>query len=79
MSREGSVVRGGEAFLRLWIAVSGRLRTAVSDPNRERGDVPGWVMITVMTAALVVAILAVAKQPITDAVKNAINSVTDAK
>jgi len=72
-------VRGGEAFLRLWIAVSGRLRTAVSDPNRERGDVPGWVMITVMTAALVVAILAVAKQPITDAVKNAINSVTDAK
>jgi len=79
MSREGSVVRGGEAFLRLWIAVSGRLRTAVSDPDRERGDVPGWVMITVMTAALVVAILAVAKQPITDAVKNAINSVTDAK
>jgi hypothetical protein len=27
----------------------------------ERGDVPGWVMITVMTAGLVVAITAVAR------------------
>lgn len=27
----------------------------------DRGDVPGWVMITVMTAALVVALLAFAR------------------
>lgn len=30
-----------------------RLRVAVDD---ERGDVPGWVLITLMTAGLVVAI-----------------------
>ncbi|GAC1323984.1 MAG: hypothetical protein NVSMB13_04670 [Mycobacteriales bacterium] len=70
---------GPELFLRLWVAMSTRLNEIVAEPDRERGDVPGWVMITVMTAALVVASLAVAKQPITDAVKNAINSVTDAK
>lgn len=28
--------------------------------NRERGDVPGWVLITLMTAGLVVAIWAIA-------------------
>ncbi len=70
---------GTELLLRLWVTLSSRLRTVLSEADSERGDVPGWVMITVMTAALVVAILAVAKQPITDAVKNAISSVTDAK
>ena len=29
----------------------------------ERGDVPGWVMITVMTAGLVVVIWAIAGRP----------------
>jgi len=32
-------------------------RTAISD---ERGDVPGWVLITLMTAGLVVIIWSVA-------------------
>ncbi|WP_312181706.1 hypothetical protein [Arthrobacter sp.] len=30
-------------------------------PDRERGDVPGWVMITLMSAVLVAAILAIAE------------------
>ena len=42
----------------------------------ERGDVPGWVMITVMTAALVLAILIPFRTAIVDAVTNALNSVT---
>jgi hypothetical protein len=42
----------------------------------ERGDVPGWVMITVMTAALVVALLAVALPKLTDAFSHAISSIT---
>jgi hypothetical protein len=42
----------------------------------ERGDVPGWVMVTVMTAGLVVVIFAVFKGKITDAVSSAIDSVT---
>ncbi|MDN3936338.1 hypothetical protein QWJ39_08425 [Arthrobacter sp. YD4] len=30
------------------------------DDPRERGDVPGWVMITLMSAVLVAALLAIA-------------------
>ncbi|MCV2490733.1 hypothetical protein OF117_15340 [Geodermatophilus sp. YIM 151500] len=53
-------------------ALAARLRGA--DP--ERGDVPGWVMITVMTAALVLAILVPFREAIVSAVQNALNSVT---
>ena len=42
----------------------------------ERGDVPGWVMITVMTAALVLAILIPFREAIVAAVTNALASVT---
>jgi hypothetical protein len=40
-----------------------RLYLALAAPRKrtERGDVPGWVMITVMTAGLVVAITAIAR------------------
>ena len=46
------------------------------DDDPERGDVPGWVMITVMTAALVLAILIPFRTAIVDAVTNALSSVT---
>ena len=29
------------------------LQTRVGDRDRERGDVPGWVLITLMTAGIV--------------------------
>jgi hypothetical protein len=51
-----------------------RARLAGEDP--ERGDVPGWVMITVMTAALVLAILIPFREAIVTAVQNALDSVT---
>ncbi|GLB66885.1 hypothetical protein AHIS1636_13240 [Arthrobacter mangrovi] len=38
-----------------------RLRTTFTDDDPERGDVPGWVMITLMSAVLVAGILAIAK------------------
>ena len=53
-------------------ALAARLR----DDDPERGDVPGWVMITVMTAALVLAILIPFRAAIVDAVNNALTSVT---
>ncbi|GAB3301295.1 hypothetical protein GCM10027451_04400 [Geodermatophilus aquaeductus] len=52
--------------------VAARLR----DDDPERGDVPGWVMITVMTAALVLAILVPFREAIVSAVQNALASVT---
>ena len=50
--------------------------TRVRGDDPERGDVPGWVMITVMTAALVLAILVPFRTAIVDAVTNALASVT---
>jgi len=38
-----------------------RRRRPVPDADRERGDVPGWVLITVMTAGLVTALWVVAE------------------
>jgi hypothetical protein len=59
-------------FLAAWAALAARIRG--EDP--ERGDVPGWVMITVMTAALVLAILVPFREAIVTAVQNAMDSVT---
>lgn len=50
--------------------VGGRFRG-----QRDRGDVPGWVMITVMTAALVLAILIPFREAIVVAVQDALDSV----
>jgi hypothetical protein len=54
------------------------LAERVRDDDAERGDVPGWVMITVMTAALVLAILIPFRTAIVEAVQNALTSVTSA-
>ncbi len=48
-----------------------------SDEN-DRGDVPGWVMITVMTAIVVIALLGVFRTQVIDAVTNAFQSVSGA-
>ena len=55
--------------------LAARRRFRGQDP--ERGDVPGWVMITVMSAGLVVVIFGVFKSRITGAINDAIDSVTD--
>lgn len=53
---------------------------ATSDQDdRDRGDVPGWVMITVMTAIVVIALLAVFRQQVVTAVQNAFESVSGAR
>ena len=57
----------------LWLRLTSRIE------DRDRGDVPGWVMVTVMTAILVVAILSVFENPIKDAITSALDSVTSAK
>ena len=62
------------AFLAALATLAARVRG--DDP--ERGDVPGWVMITVMTAALMLAILIPFRQAIVTAVQNALQSVTSA-
>lgn len=60
---------GASHFLCLWFMkfwLSCQLDKAAahngtpSEDHRERGDVPGWVMITLMSAALVAGLLALA-------------------
>jgi hypothetical protein len=44
-------------------------------PRDERGDVPGWVLITVMTAGLVMTIWGVAKGELGAMLRDALGSV----
>ncbi|MFG1921218.1 hypothetical protein [Cryptosporangium sp. NPDC048952] len=53
---------------RLLVRLSCRLRG-------DAGDVPGWVMVTVMTAGLVAAVFAVFRDAIVVAVQNALDQV----
>jgi hypothetical protein len=45
----------------------------------DRGDVPGWVMVTVMSAVLVVAILGIFEPQIKDALSGIIDQVSGKK
>lgn len=65
----------GLEFLQLWV----RARMERVRADGERGDVPGWVMVTVMSAILVVAIIGVFEPEIKDAIGGALDSVTNSK
>jgi hypothetical protein len=45
------------------------------EERTERGDVPGWVLVTVMTAGLVMAIWGVADDQLSQMLKNALDQV----
>jgi hypothetical protein len=49
----------------MMMSIRNLLRLRPPPADRERGDVPGWVLITLMTAGLVAALLAVAKPQLT--------------
>ena len=46
------------------------------DDDPERGDVPGWVLVTIMTAGLVLALWAIAGPALTRVFEQAIARVT---
>lgn len=50
-----------------------RLLHVVDDA--ERGDVPGWVLVTIMTAALVVALFGIASPLLGNVFSKAVNAV----
>ena len=57
------------ALTRLWLEV------AAPRTRDERGDVPGWVLVTVMTAGLVMAIWGVAEGQLRSMLSNALAQV----
>ena len=52
-----------------------RLRSIARQAAEEKGDVPGWVLITLMTAALVVVIWTVAAPALTEVFNQAMGKV----
>ncbi|TKV61350.1 hypothetical protein FDO65_07065 [Nakamurella flava] len=64
----------GAWLLTLVAVVAAHVETS-EDPEHDRGDVPGWVMITVMSAILVVAILAVFRGQVENALANIFNKI----
>lgn len=59
-------------LIALTIASVLALRLKNKQDDSERGDVPGWVMITMMSAVLVAAILAIAQPALTKMFNDAI-------
>jgi hypothetical protein len=57
-------------FLHLWAWCSVWLR-----PRDDRGDVPGWVLVTVMSVGIVGVIWAVAEDQLALMLRNALRSV----
>lgn len=65
-------------WLRVCVAAShltARLRRRVAHGPRDAGDVPGWVLVTIMTAGLVVALWAVAGPKLGELFGHAVDSV----
>lgn len=56
--------------------MSARLVLLVHRLRDDRGDVPGWVLVAVMTAGLVTALWLVAEGQLTAVFQRAITSVT---
>jgi hypothetical protein len=59
--------------LLILLTLTARLRDRA--PRDERGDVPGWVLITVMTAGLVAALWAIAGPQLSQMLRDALHSV----
>jgi hypothetical protein len=50
-----------------------RMHALRADDDGERGDVPGWVLITLMTAGIVTALWVVAEPTLKNLLTNALN------
>jgi hypothetical protein len=58
--------------------VADRVRGTAREHGSERGDVPGWVLITLMTAGIVAIIWGFAEDRLLQIVTDALESVTPA-
>ena len=60
---------------RCWLALTSAVTTR--HDRDERGDVPGWVLVTVMTAGLVAVIWGIADDELSALLRDALNSVSN--
>lgn len=52
------------------------LASLSEESQKDRGDIPGWVLVTVMTAGLVVAVWSVADDQLKTVLTNALRGVS---
>ena len=60
-----------EASIKIGLFLKNRLNQLLRD---DRGDVPGWVLVVLMTTGLVTALWAIAKPNLTSILNNSLNS-----
>jgi hypothetical protein len=65
-----------QVLMALFGGISQVLRAAGRRTGADRGDVPGWVLVTVMTAGLVMTLWLVADDQLSRIFSDAIGSVT---
>ena len=65
-----------EPLIKPHVRLAGTLRRAAARWDDETGDVPGWVLITLMTAALVTGIWAIAGEQLKHMFESALNGVS---
>lgn len=58
------------------LTLSNTVRSRWSDDHADRGDVPGWVMLTLMSAVLVAGLLLIARPALEGLFQDAINRVS---
>ncbi|WP_104165846.1 hypothetical protein [Arthrobacter sp. SX1312] len=68
------ILTGASRLAQLLLGAIAALLAGAGD--RERGDVPGWVMITLMSAVLVAALLAIAGPALEGLFNQAIDQVS---
>ncbi|MFX4286040.1 hypothetical protein ACQBJO_11690 [Janibacter sp. G349] len=65
-----------DQLVKAHIHLTDAVRRATARLDDETGDVPGWVLITLMTAALVTGIWAIAGEQLQSMFKSALEGVT---
>ncbi|WP_431813886.1 hypothetical protein [Kocuria sp. cx-455] len=58
------------------LTIGNLLRSRWTEEDRDRGDVPGWVMLTLMSAVLVAGLLLIARPALEGLFQDAINRVS---
>jgi hypothetical protein len=71
-----AVAVAARLLLRFLLRPLGRHHGRVQAAGRDRGDVPGWVLVTIMTAGLVTALWVVADDQLTRILESALSGVT---
>ena len=64
-----------DRLLLLLLVLDDRVGARVRGDDRERGDVPGWVLITLMTAGIVTVLWAFAGPRLLEILTDAMDSV----